>query len=197
DLVTLFMVVGTSATILAIFFTSRLTKIFDKKRLYMICMSIVGLSSLFFYYAKPTDLFLIFSVQIVFSFASGPTMPLLWSMMADTADYSEWKNGRRATGLVFSASTFAQKAGGALGGAIAMYLLAFYGYVANTAQTYETLKGMRLMLSYWPAVAAFICVLILAFYKLDAGLLKKIETELKLRKSNLGLEENIIKLKRR
>ena len=65
----------------------------------------------------------------------GFTIPLLWAMMADVADYSEWKTGRRATGIVFSAIVFALKAGLGFGGAITGYVLSLYGYVPNVAQT--------------------------------------------------------------
>ncbi|NJO88505.1 MAG: MFS transporter, partial [Chloroflexia bacterium] len=61
------------------------------------------------YFIAPEQIVLIYVAQIIFQLASGPTMPLLWAMLGDTADYSEWKNGRRATGLVFSAATFSQK----------------------------------------------------------------------------------------
>lgn len=183
DLVSSFMVAGSLVTIAAILLTKPLTRIFDKKKLLMICYGTAGISSLFFFLAKPTDITMLFIVQVIFNFAAGPIMPVLWSMMGDTADYSEWKTGRRATGLVFSASTFAFKAGGAIGGAIVMYLLSYYGYVANTAQSTETLKGMRLMLSVWPAIGAFLCVFAMLIYNLNAPLMTRIETELKERKT--------------
>ena len=189
-MVSSFMVTGTMATIVAILLTTWLTKVFDKKRLYMMCMFGVGVSSLFFYFIGPKNLFWLYTVNIIFNFMAGPSMPLLWSMMADAADYSEWKNGRRATGLVFSASTLAFKGGGAIGGAIAMFLLSYYGYQANMAQSVETLNGIRLMLSIWPAIGAFISVIVLAFYNLNAGLLKQIEQDLKARKAQAGLAES-------
>ncbi len=186
DMVSSFMVIGTAATLVGVVVTPFLVKLLDKKKLYLICIAVIGVSSLFFYIAGPEDLALIYAVQIIFSFANGPTMPLLWSMMADAADYSEWKNNRRATGLVFSASTMAQKAGGALGGAIAMWLLAYYGFIANAPQTEMTLTGMRLMLSVWPAVFALVSIGILVFYKLDAQTMEQIETELTARKNAQG-----------
>ncbi len=182
DLVSSFMVLGTAATIAAILLTKKLAEKFDKKKLLLLCNGIAGGLSILFFWVRPTDIVFLFAIQIVSSFAMGPLMPLLWSMMGDSADYSEWKTGRRATGLVFSASTFAFKAGGAIGGAISMYLLSFYGYIANTAQSAETLVGMRLMMSAWPAAGAFFCVIILLFYPLNAELMHKIAEELKERK---------------
>ena len=62
-------------------------------------------------------------LNILAKMAYAPAVPLLWTMIADSADYSEWKTGRRATGLYFSAATFAQKAGWGIGAAIAAWLL--------------------------------------------------------------------------
>lgn len=178
SLVSSFMVAGTASIMAGIFLTSWLTRLFDKKRLFIICMATNGLTSLLFYIVSPDDIALLYALQILSSFASGPTMPLLWSMMADAADYSEWKNGRRATGLVFSASTFAQKAGGALGGAVSMYVLTLYGYVANAEQNAEVLEGMRHMMSIYPGVGALLCAIILLAYPLDRETIQQINDEL-------------------
>jgi GPH family glycoside/pentoside/hexuronide:cation symporter len=103
-------------------------------------------------------------------------------MYADTADYSEWKNRRRATGLVFSAATFAQKFGIALGGGMAGWLLALFGFVANAEQTPETLNGIRLMMSFIPASASLIATVAAFFYELDDLTMKSIERDLEARK---------------
>lgn len=183
ELVSSFMVAGTASTIVAIVLTKSLAKKFDKKKLLILCNLIAGGTSLLFFFVRPTDIILLYTIQVVAAFAAGPLMPLIWSMMGDSADYSEWKTGRRATGLVFSASTFAFKAGGAIGGALSMYLLSFYGYVANAEQTAETLMGMRLMMSVWPAAGAFLCLLILLFYPLNVNLMQQITEDLETRKS--------------
>ncbi|NJK85606.1 MAG: hypothetical protein HC906_06225 [Bacteroidales bacterium] len=98
-----------------------------KKKLYLYCLYLIAFSALGFYFIKPDDVIMLFTLQVIFSIASAPPIVLLWSMYADTADYSEWKTGRRATGLIFSASTFAQKFGMAAGGAILMWLLSYFG----------------------------------------------------------------------
>ncbi len=97
---------------------------------------------------------LIMSFQILISICAGCIFPLIWSMYADSADYSEWKQGRRATGLVFSASSMSQKFGWTIGGAGAGWLLGYYGFQANVEQTAVTQNGIQLMLSILPAFAA-------------------------------------------
>jgi glycoside/pentoside/hexuronide:cation symporter, GPH family len=178
----IFMAIGTVFVLLGVLPTKWLSSIFGKKKLFIICLLIIALSSLVFYFAGPEDIILIYAAQIVFSFASGPTMPLLWSMLADTADYSQWKNGRRATGLVYSAATFAQKSGFALGGVVVMGLLSWYGFVADQGQTPESIMGIRLAISVIPALIALLAAFLLVFYNLNDSTVKQIEKELSKRR---------------
>jgi len=179
-----FLVSGSVTIIISLTITKWLTKIFDKRLLYVICMIAVGGSISLYTFAKPEDIIFMFVLQIVQSFFSGPTMPLLWSMLADSADYSEWKTGRKAMGLTYSASTFAQKAGIALGGAIALWLLSFYGYQPNVEQSAESLFGMKMMMGIYPAIGAFACAIIISFYNLNQEKMEKIQAEMNARKEN-------------
>jgi glycoside/pentoside/hexuronide:cation symporter, GPH family len=184
-LATAFMFSGTVVVLLGTFITKELTRFISKKRLFILSMIIITLSLAGTYIAKPNQIVLIFALQILFSLGSGPTMPLLWSMYADVADYSEWKTGRRATGLVFSASTFAIKFGAAIGGAAILWLLAFYNYEPNVIQPEKTLNGIRLLMSVYPAFGAFVVLLLLFFYNLDQQKLTIISKEL-MDKKNLA-----------
>ena len=113
---------------------------------------------------------LIFGTEMVRQLAYGLTIPLLWAMMADVADFSEWKNHRRATAVVFSAIVFALKAGLGFGGAIGGWLLAAYGYVPNVTQTDRALQGIRLTTSVFPAITFALCLVCLFFYRIDKRL---------------------------
>jgi GPH family glycoside/pentoside/hexuronide:cation symporter len=165
-----------------------------------------------FYFFKPEDLVLIFVFQAIGSLAGGPISALFWIMYADTADYSEWKTGRRATGLVFSASIMSNKMGWAVGSSIAAiildqtgfvfsasimsnkigwavgsmvaaFILAQTGFVANVAQHINVLTGLKAMMSLIPvAVGAVALILLVFFYKLDEGTMAKIKTELDARR---------------
>jgi len=177
-----FMAVGTAFVLLGVMPTKWLSSILGKKKLFIFSLLIIALSSFGFYFVGPDDIFLIYALQIIFSLASGPTMPLLWSMLADTADYSEWKNNRRATGLVYSAATFAQKTGFALGGVIVMGLLSMYGFVADQPQTEESVLGIRMAISIIPGLIAILAAVLLLFYPLNDKLVYNIEKELKKRK---------------
>jgi GPH family glycoside/pentoside/hexuronide:cation symporter len=113
-----------------------------------------------------------------------PQAPLLWAMYADTVDYSEWKFGRRATGLVFSAATFSQKFGMALGGGLAGWLLARFNFQPNVTQSAETLTGIKLMMSYIPVAGSVIAAIAALFYELDDRTMERIEKELAERKAD-------------
>jgi Na+/melibiose symporter-like transporter len=119
-----------------------------------------------------------FACEILRQFAYGFTIPLLWAMMADVADYSEWKNRRRATAIVFSGIVFALKAGLGFGGAIGGWLLSVYGYVPNVAQTEHALQGIRLTASVFPAATFLIGLVCLFFYRIDKVLEIQITDEL-------------------
>ena len=181
-LASLFMVLGTIAVIVGVASTQFFAKKFGKKRLYIAVMGLSTLLTMLFYFIPADQIVLIFVVHILISLVMAPQAPLLWAMYADTADYSEWKNERRATGLVFSAATFAQKFGIAIGGGMAGWLLAFFGFVANTQQTPDTLNGIRLMMSFIPAIGSLIATIAAFFYELDDDTMKHIELELQTRK---------------
>ena len=103
-------------------------------------------------------------------------------MMADVADYSEWRTRRRATAIVFSAIVFGLKAGLEVGGAIGGYVLSAYGYVPNVEQSARALDGIRLTMSLFPAAGFLLCVVCLLFYKIHKPLEHQISGELEERR---------------
>lgn len=155
-----------------------------KRKTFMFAMLGAALFSVFFFYVDRESLVMVYVLQALTSFCAGIIFPLLWSMYADTADYSEWKTGRRATGLVFSASSMTQKLGWTLGGSITMWLLAYYGFEANIEQTPATISGIRKMISIVPAVAALLSGAFIYFYQLDKETMTKIERELAVRRKD-------------
>lgn len=173
-----FMLAGTIGNLVGVVCTGWMTKFLGKKNLYIVCTIFNILTTAAYFFAGPTDMVFLYAMNIIGGFFSGPVSPLIWALYADTADYSEWKTGRRATGLVFSAGTFAQKMGWTIGGSLAAYLLAFYGFQANVVQTTESLLGIRLLVSIIPAVAALLAMLAILFYSIDEKLQTRISTEL-------------------
>lgn len=186
-LATWFNVIGTVGTLAGVAATQWLTHLFrGKKNAYFWLTVIVASIASLFYFAGPGDIALIFVIQTLVSFLQGPLMPLFWSMIADTADYSEWKFGRRFTGLVFSAGTFSQKVGWAIGPALAAYLLEYYGYVDNVAQSAHTIEGLRLMMSLIPSGMGILAAALVLTYGINRSLERTIERELSERKRSEG-----------
>jgi GPH family glycoside/pentoside/hexuronide:cation symporter len=155
---------------------------FGKKGTFIGAMIIGFVFSVIFYWVDPNSVAIIFGLNIIIGLASGIVLPLIWSMYADIADYSEWKTGRRATGLVFSSSSMSQKMGWTLGGAITGWLLSAYGFEANAEQTMESLKGIRLMISIYPAVGALMAALFLLLYKLSDNFMEGVTKDLESRR---------------
>ncbi|MEM6900074.1 MAG: glycoside-pentoside-hexuronide (GPH):cation symporter [Pseudomonadota bacterium] len=159
-------------------FAPVMTRYIDKAKLLMLLMGIVGTLSILFYFVPKDMVWAIFALNVLISLALGPKSPLTWSMYADTADYNEWKNGRRATAMTFSAATFAQKLGGSLGSAGILWVLAVIGYAANEAQSGASQSGIALLQTAVPGGFALLAVLVASFYSLTGSQLSAIQNEL-------------------
>ena len=162
--------------------TPVLTRFVDKKRLLIILMSITGILSAGFYFVPTDRLAWIFGMQIAIGLALGPKSPLAFAMYADTADYNEWRTGRRATAMTFAAATFSQKLGTALAAMLMGSVFAALGYVANTDQTPQSKTGILMLISFVPAAFAFVAVVVMLFYKLDDKTMAQIQADLARRK---------------
>ena len=161
------------------FFTARWSR-----RALMVWLTLInGAAIAACYWVDPQNLKLLYALNIIASFAAGPTPAIVWSMYADTADYGEWKFSRRATGLIFSATVFVQKVGLAIGGAMIGWLLSYYGFVANAVQTPRVVHGMTLLFSLLPGAFALLAGFATVFYQLDEPQVKQMERELAARKA--------------
>ena len=167
DLFSWFNVLGTSATIIGVICSRSLAVRYGKRNVFMGGLAGTAVFTAAFLFLPPGAVGAMFASEILRQFVYGLTIPLLWAMMADVADFSEWKNHRRATGIVFSAIVFALKAGLGFGGAITGYVLSLYGYVPNVAQSAQALDGIRYTMSIFPALTFAICAGCLAFYEID------------------------------
>jgi Na+/melibiose symporter-like transporter len=174
----LFNVFGLVTTLVGIMFSKMLATRFGKRNVFIVGLSFTTVFWALFILIPADAVTLAFLVQALSQLAYGTTIPLLWAMMADVADYSEWKTRRRATGVVFAAIVFGLKAGLGFGGAIGGWLLAHYGYVPNVEQTGQALWGIRLTASLFPAIPFAIGVVLLFFYSITRKLEFTIQDEL-------------------
>ena len=178
-LTTAFLTAGTFATLLGVACTGLCERWFGgKKGAYVWLTVMTSTVTVGFYFVDPAGLRALFAVQLVSQFLQGPLMPLFWSMIADTADYSEWKFGRRFTGLIFSAGTFSQKSGWALGSAIGGWFLAWYGYEANVAQSLATVDGIKQLMSFVPSAIGLLSAAATLFYGITPKLQEQMAADL-------------------
>lgn len=163
-----------------IFLSGFLANRYGKKQVFIICLALTALFTAFFYFPNETDVETMFVLNFLKSLAYAPTVPLLWAMIADVADHSEYINYRRATGFVFAGVVFALKAGLGIGGAILGFLLSGFGYISGTGatQTDSAIRGIVLSSSLIPAAIFFIGVIALFFYPITKKFNEEMQTEL-------------------
>jgi GPH family glycoside/pentoside/hexuronide:cation symporter len=184
----LYFVLGQAANIIGVILAKPVSDRIGKKYTFLYAMIFASVFSVAFYWLDRESVSLIFVFQFLISISAGIIFPLVWSMYADTADYSEWKTGRRATGLVFSASSMSQKFGWTLGGALAGWLLGYYGFKANVVQTVEAQTGIRMMLSFFPAIGTILGAFFMFIYPLNERTMTKISGELAERRESVKTE---------
>lgn len=174
----LYLAVGQAANILGVILAAPVSNRIGKRRTFMAAMAVASVLSIAFFWLGKDQLVPIFILQALISVCAGSIFPLLWSMYADCADYSELQTGNRATGLIFSSSSMSQKFGWAFGTAITGWMLAQFGFQANAVQSAETLQGIRMFLSLLPAVGAFLSLVFIYFYPLSEQKMRQITHEL-------------------
>jgi glycoside/pentoside/hexuronide:cation symporter, GPH family len=183
-LASIFNTLGQGTSLLGVLLVPWFAKLLGRKSAVIVLFVASLIFTGAFYFFNPDNLMLIFVFQILGSVTGGPISALLWVLYADTADYSEWKTGRRATGLVFSASIMSNKIGWAVGSMIAAFILDQTGFVANMVQNIDVLNGLKAMMSLIPVAVGTVALIVLAFlYKLDEPTMKKVKTDLELRRS--------------
>jgi len=172
----IFMIVG-------ITFSKNLADKYGKRDVFKVFLFISTLFIIAFNFFSPESVALMFISQILHGFFYGITIPILWAMIADVADYSEWKNNRRATAIIFSAMMVGLKAGLSIGGSLTTLFLSSFNYIPNSVTQPETaVNGIKLLVSIFPAVPFLIGTILLFFYKIDKKMELEIESDLKQRR---------------
>ena len=180
----LFNAGGIIFMIIGIGLSKKLADKYGKKNVFGTFLFISTLFIIYFYFLSPESLELIFAAQILHGFFYGITIPLLWAMIADVADYSEWKNKRRATAIIFSAMMVGLKLGLTIGSSLVAKILGSYGYVPNSdnGQTESAIHGTKMLVSIYPAIPFLIGIFLLFFYEINKKMENQIESELKERR---------------
>jgi Na+/melibiose symporter-like transporter len=177
-------ILGQFAAILGIVVSNILLPKLGKKNTFMFGLALAALSVLLFYFVSPTAVGLAIILQVFYNFAWGITMPVPWAMMADVADFSDWKFNRRSTAIVFAGIVIGLKVGLAIGGALSSMFLKWYGYVAPApkenwaVQTQQTINGIQLSNSLFLAILIVAIMVFLFFYQISKSMELKMQDEL-------------------
>ena len=165
-------------TVIGVFCSPALCRRFGKKAVALAGFSITTVFMVSFVLLPAASIGTIFILEYFRCLTYAVTIPLIWAMFADVADYSEWKTGRRTTGIIFATILFGLKCGLSLGGFAAGWLLTGYGYKPGAVQTPEALTGIRMIISVYPGILLMIVVACLIFYKIGKTLNLQIQDEL-------------------
>ncbi|MDA9628433.1 glycoside-pentoside-hexuronide (GPH):cation symporter [Flavobacteriaceae bacterium] len=190
----LFNAGGIIFMIFGIGLSKKLADKYGKRDVFNLFLFISTLFILAFYFFDTSSVELMFAAQIGHGFFYGITIPILWAMIADVADYSEWKNNRRATAIIFSAMMVGLKGGLTIGSSLLTSIIGAYGYITKEAaeasgitkelitQPESAIEGTRMLVSIYPSIPFLIGCGLLFFYEINKNMEIQIEAELKQRR---------------
>jgi GPH family glycoside/pentoside/hexuronide:cation symporter len=164
----LLLSLGAVITIIGTILVKPVVSAYGKKKVWIWCFILASFASVSFAFIPKTSLEMIVLMQVLFTISIGPTGFIMWSMYADVADDSEVKTGRRATGLIYSSATMAQKLGNTISGSLGLFALGAIGFVANDVNMPENVRNSIAQIFAWvPLIASVLGIIALIFYKLD------------------------------
>lgn len=178
-----FLTAGEIAQLVGVIVTVPVSEKIGKKATFLSVLTIISVLSVIVMFLPdtPAGMWTLMVLQVLICIAIGINSPLLWTMFADVADYSELKNGNASTGLIFSSSSMAQKFGAAFGSAIVLWVLMAFGYdnVKGAVQTPEALSTIKALISWIPAIGSAAGILIMSMYPLTEKKMSEIREKLK------------------
>ena len=190
----LFNIVAAIVQFIGVITLSRyLANKYGKKKVFIVCLTLTAFFTFLFYLPSPTDVGLLFVLNIMKSLSYAPTIPLLWAMIADVADHVEYENYRRATGFCFSGISMALKVGMGLGGAVAGLIISAFGYQPGSVsiQNESAMEGIRLVSSIVPALLFCVGIAALYLYPITKEYNENMQAELAARRKHAEQEDKL------
>jgi Na+/melibiose symporter-like transporter len=185
--------VGTATTIVVILLSPPLSRKFGKKAVAVAGFGLASLSTLAFYLLAPTDVTGMLALTILIAVCYAPTIPLVWAIFADVADYSEWTVGRRFTGMVFATIGFALKSGLALGSASFLWIMqGFFKYDTSLPAAPDAVSGYRFTSGIIVGLLFALCTVLLAAYKLNKAATLRMADELASRRKEAARQPQYV-----
>lgn len=165
--------------------TGWLSKRLGKKKLFIYALIFSGAVNALLVFCGSEDTYGIFAIGIISELAAAIFPTLFFAMLGDAADYSEFKNGRRATGLIYSAGSFATKFGGGIAGIIIGFVLAAFHYNGQDHVAIQgSIPGIIMLMSWVPAIITGVTAVLMLLYPLNQSKMDEITIELNRRRDN-------------
>ncbi len=179
-----YMVALALASIAGAIITTPLGKRYGKRNLFVYALLFSGVVNAMLYFCNPGNYLGIFIIGIMSEIGAAIFPTLFFAMLGDAADYSEYKNGRRATGLVYSAGSFATKFGGGIAGAIIGLVLSAFHYNGQDEVSIQgAIPGIIMLMSWIPAIIAIFAAGVMTLYPLNQKKMDSINLELNSRRA--------------
>lgn len=181
-IVSAFLSTGVAAAILSMIASTWITKFYCKIKLFRYTQLIVGALSLMIYFlVGRQDIALAFVLYFLLSFVVDLHAPVFWSIISETIDYGQVKNGKRVSGFAYGGISVGQKAGMGIAGLMVGSLLTYFQYVPNQAQSDFSLMGIALMLSIIPGFFHTVMGLFMFKYRVNDTYYGQIKDEMKVK----------------
>jgi GPH family glycoside/pentoside/hexuronide:cation symporter len=174
--------VGLAAAVIGIVVANPLAQALGKRNAFQLCLLLSAVLIALFALLPRDWLRALFALQILFQLVFGPTIPLLWTMMADVADYSEWKTGRQSTALAFASIVFGMKLGLGIASWLSGEWLEFVGYSQSNGQSSAAIRGIVMLVSVFPAAALMMGSIALFAYPINDRLERQMREGLRVRR---------------
>ncbi|MBO4806220.1 MAG: MFS transporter [Paludibacteraceae bacterium] len=180
-----YMVALMLASIGGAMITTPLSNQIGKKNLFIAALVMAGVANSMLCFFGPTEISMIFVFGILSEVFAAILPTLFFTMLGDTADYSEYVNGRRATGLVYSAGSFATKFAGGIAAYIIGMVLSSYGYDAKDLVTVQgAVPGIVMLMSWIPAIFTMLAAALMVIYPLGKEKMAQMTAELQARRAS-------------
>lgn len=180
--VSAFLSTGVAAAILSMVASTWITKAFCKIKLFRYTQLVVGgLSVMIYFLVGRQDVALAFVLYFLLSFVVDLHAPVFWSIISETIDYGQVKNGKRVSGFAYGGISVGQKAGMGIAGLMVGSLLTYFHYVPNQAQSDFSLMGIALMLSVIPGFFHTLMGLLMFKYRINDRYYGEVKDEMRVK----------------